>query len=92
MLNEVPSTNDVTCIPNIMSNKAPNSNDATCVASNVCLTTMGTQQLSMMAIKPSCRKVDLSQMRDNDTIKRKVHADGNKLCPEKECGIACPVL
>ena len=92
MLNEVPNTNDVTCIPNIMLNKAPNSNHATCVASNVHLTTMGTQQLSMTAIKLSCRKADLSQMRDNDTITRKVHADGNKLCPEKECGTICPVL
>ena len=29
-------------------------------------------------------KADLPEMRDNDTITRKVHADGNKLCPGKK--------
>ena len=53
-------------------NEALNSNDTTHVANNVRLTTMGTQQFSMAAMQPaSCRKVDLSEARDNDakTIK-----------------------
>ena len=54
------------------------------VASNLRLTTIGAQQLSMAAIKPLCRKVDLSQMKDNDTIPRKIRADRNKLCYGKE--------
>ena len=84
MLNEAPNNDDVTRIANIMLNKAPNSNDATCIANNVHLTTMGAQQFSMVTIQPSCRKADLPETRDNDTITRKVRADGNKLCPGKE--------
>ena len=83
-MNETPNNNDVTCVANTMLNEAHNSHDATRVGNNVCLTAMGTQQFSMAAIKPSCRKADLPEMRDNDTITRKVRADGNKLCPGKE--------
>ena len=50
MLNEVPNNNDVTHIANIVLNEVPNSNDAMRVANNVHLTTMGTQQFSMVAI------------------------------------------
>ena len=85
MLNEAPNNIDIMYVANIMLKEVPNSNDAMHVASNVCLTTMGTQQLSMVAISPSCRKADLPQTRDNDTITRKVRVDGNKLRPRKEC-------
>ena len=68
MLNEAPNNSDITHIANIMLKEVPNSNDATYVASNVRLTIMGTQQLSMVAILPSCTKADLPQTRDNDTI------------------------
>ena len=85
MLNEAPNNIDITHIVNVVLKEVPNSNDATHVASNVRLTIMGTQQLSMVAISPSCRKADLPQTRDNDTtITRKVRVDGNKLCPRKE--------
>ena len=40
----------------------------------------------MVAIQPSRRKTDLSEMRYNDMITRKVHAYGNKLCAGKEWG------
>ena len=70
MLNEAPNNIDIMHIANIMLKEVPNSNDATHVASNVRLTIMGTQQLSMVAILPSCRKADLPQTRDNDTITR----------------------
>ena len=84
MLNKTPNNNDVTCVANIVLNEVPNSNDATWVANNVHLTTMGTQPFSMAVIDPSCRKADLPETRDNDTITRKVCADGNKVCPWKE--------
>ena len=76
MLNKAPNNNNITYVANIMLNEAPNSNDTMHIANNVCLTTMGAQQFSMTAIYPSCRKVDLPGMRDNDTIIRKVHANG----------------
>ena len=57
--------------------EAPNNNDAMRVTNNVHLTTMGIKQLSMVAMQPSCRKAGLPEMRDNDKITRKVHADGN---------------
>ena len=38
----------------------------------------------MAVIMPSCRKANIPETRDNDTIARKVHADGNKLYPGKE--------
>ena len=79
VLNEVPNNNDVICIANNVLNDAPNSNDATCVGNNVCLTAVGAQQFSMAAIQPSCTKANLSEMRDTETITRKVCADGNKL-------------
>ena len=41
-------------------------------------------QFSMVVIQPSCRKADLPETKDNDTITRKVCADGNKLCLGKE--------
>ena len=47
---------------------------------------MGAQQLSIMTIKPSCRKANLPETRDNDTITRKVHADGNKFALGKNGG------
>ena len=50
MLNEVPNNNDVTHVANIVLSETPNSNDAMCVVNNVCLTTMGAQQFSMVAI------------------------------------------
>ena len=84
MLNEAPNNNDITHIANIVLNEAPYSNDATCIGNNVHLTAVGAQQFSMVAIQPLCRKADLPEKRDNDTITRKVRADGNKLCPGKE--------
>ena len=84
MLNKSLNNNDVTCVANIVLNEAPNSNDATCVGNNVRLTAMGAQQISMVAIQPSCRKADLPEMRDNHTITRNIRADGNKLCPGRE--------
>ena len=53
------------CSYNFVLNKASNSNDTMCVTNNVCLTTMGAQQFSMVTIQPSCRKVDLSVTRDD---------------------------
>ena len=51
MLNKAPNNNDITLVDNMVLNKAANSNNATLpVANNVCLTTMGTQQFSMVAI------------------------------------------
>ena len=50
MLNKAPNNNDITRVENMVLNKVPNSNDAMRVANNVCLTTMGTQQFSMVAI------------------------------------------
>ena len=68
-------------------NGVPNSNDTTHVVNNLHLTAMGAQQFSMVAIQPSHRKADLPEMRYNETITRKVHAYGNKLCPGKEWGL-----
>ena len=45
---------------------------------------MSIKQFSMAAIQPSCRKADLPEMRDNETVTRKVRVDGNKLFPGKE--------
>ena len=88
MLNEAPNNNDVMHIESMVLNEMPNSSDATLVANNMRLTTMGAQQFSMVAIQPaSCRKVNLPEMRDNDTKTIKVHADGNKLHPGKEWGL-----
>ena len=84
MLNEAPNNSDVKCIAKIVLNEVPNSNDATRIGNNVRLTALGAQQFSMAAIQSLCRKADLLETRDNDTITRKVHADGNKLCPGKE--------
>ena len=84
MLNKVPNNDDIKRIANIMLNEVPNSKDATRVGNNVHLTAIGTQQFSMAAINPSCRKADLPEMRDNDMITRKVCVDGNKLFPGKE--------
>ena len=50
VLNEAPNNNVVMYVGNIVLNEVPNSNDATCVANNVCLTTMGAQQFSMIAM------------------------------------------
>ena len=50
MLNAAPSNNDIMRVANIVLNEAPNSNDAMRVGNNVCLTTMGTQQFSVVAI------------------------------------------
>ena len=84
MLNEVPNNYDVKRVANIVLNEAPNSNDATCVGNNVRLTTVGTQQFLMAVTQPSRRKADLPEMRDNDTITRKIRANRNILCPGKE--------
>ena len=50
VLNEVPNNNDITHVKNVGLNEAPKSNDAMRIASNVCLTTIGTQQCSMGGI------------------------------------------
>ena len=84
MLNEAVNNNHVTSVENML-NEAPNSKDAMRVANNMRLTTMGAQKFSMVAIQlASCRKVDLPEMRDNDTKTIKVCVDGNKLCSGKE--------
>ena len=70
-------------IANIALKEVPNSNDAMHIGNNVRLTALDIQQFPMVAIEPSCRKADLSKVRDNDMITRKVHANGNKLCPGK---------
>ena len=75
ILNKVPNYNDVTSVANSILNEVPNSNDV----NNLCLTTMGAQQFSMAAIYSSCRKADLPEMRDNDTITRNVSVDGKEL-------------
>ena len=57
------------------------------VANNVRLTTMGAKQFSMADVyiqQSSHRKVDLPEMRDNNTKTRKVCTDGNKHYPGKE--------
>ena len=85
MLNEVPNNNDVMHIENMVLNKVAKGNDAMCVVNNVCLTTIGAQQFSMVAIYPaSCRQVNLPEKRDNDTETIKVCVDGNKLHHGKE--------
>ena len=71
MLNKAPNNKDVVCIVNIMLNEASNSNDAMDLANNVCLTIMGAQQFLMAVIQSSCRKVNLPEMRDNDTQNEK---------------------
>ena len=83
-MNKAPNNNDIKRVANIVSNKATNSNDTTRVGNNVRLTAVGAQQFSMAAIWSSCRKANLPETRDNDTITRKIHGDGNKLCPGKE--------
>ena len=50
MLNKAPNNNDVTHVANIMLNKVPDSNEFKRIVKSVCLTTKGTQQLSMVAI------------------------------------------
>ena len=46
---------------------------------------MGAIQFSMAAVYlVTIQKVDLPEMRDNDTKTAKVCADGNKHCPGKE--------
>ena len=52
----------------------------------MCLTTIGVQQFSMVAISPPCRKADLPETRDNDTITRKVHADRKNFALRKNGG------
>ena len=51
MLNKAPNNNDSMCVANIELNNVPNSNDAMCIVNNVSLTSMGTQQFSMVAEK-----------------------------------------
>ena len=41
----------------------------------------------MEAIKSLCRKADLPETTDKDTITRKVCADGTKVCPTNEWGL-----
>ena len=79
----MPNYNDIMHVANIVLNKVPNSSDTMHIGNNVRLTAMVAQQLLMVAIKPLCRKANLAEMRNNDPITRKVHADGNKLCPGK---------
>ena len=84
MLNEIPNNNDTTCVVNIVLKEVSNSNDAMCIGNNVHLTAIGAYQFSMAAMLLSCRKADLPEMRDSNTITIKVHEDGNKLYPGKE--------
>ena len=84
MLNKAPNNKDVVCIVNIMLNEASNSNDAMDLANNVCLTIMGAQQFLMAVIQSSCRKVNLPEMRDNDTKRERFMQTKNKLRPGKE--------
>ena len=72
------------CSYNFVLNEEPNSNDTMHVANTVHLTTMEAQRFSMAAIQSSCRKADLLETRNNDTITGKVRADGSILCPGKE--------
>ena len=69
-----------------MLNDVPNRNDATGVANNVCLTIMGTKQLSMATVYLVIIQKNrlIRDERDNDMKTTKVHADGNKHCPGKE--------
>ena len=74
-----------TCVANIMLNEVPNSYDTTCIANNVCLTTLiGHITILNGGNITIMQKDNLLDTRDNDTISRKVQADGNKLCPGKE--------
>ena len=50
MLNEAPNNNDIMRIASILLNETPNSNDTTRVRNNVCLTAVGVQKFSMVAI------------------------------------------
>ena len=50
MLNEAPNNNDFMCVANIELNNVPNGNDTMRIVNNMSLTTMGTQQFSMVAI------------------------------------------
>ena len=77
MLNEAPKNNDVMRRAIIVLNKAPYSNDATRIGSNVRLTAMGIQKFSIWPLysHASCRKADLPDTRDNNTIPIKVRAD-----------------
>ena len=45
---------------------------------------MGAQQFSMATIQSLCRKADLPEMTENDTMTKRVRVDGNKICPGKE--------
>ena len=59
MLNDASNNNDVMRVANIVLNE-------------VHLTTMGAQQFSVAALQPSCRKANLPEVSDNDTITKKV--------------------
>ena len=50
MLNEAPNNNDFMCVANIELKNVNNSNDAMRLVNNVSLTSMGTQQFSMVTI------------------------------------------
>ena len=67
-------------------NEVPNRNDAMGLANNVRLTTMGATQFSMAPVYLIIiQKSRLTRDEGyNDMKTTKVHADGNKLCPEKE--------
>ena len=79
------------CMAKIMLNEAPDNNDVTCVAGNVCLTTIGAQQFSMSAIDQSCRKADIPEKRDSDTMTRKVCMDRKSL-PWERIEAICPIV
>ena len=54
---------------------------------NVCLTTMSIQQFSTWRLSSdNAEKVNLRDMKDNDTKIGKVYVDGNKHCPGKSGG------
>ena len=75
-------------------NEASNSNDTTHVVNNLCLITMGAQQFSMAAIQlTSCRKVNLSEMRDNDTKPINIHTEQTEInFTWERMGAMCPVV
>ena len=85
VFNEARNNNDIKTVANTVLNEVPYCNDATCVGNNVHLTAAGAQKFfvaaSYIAIMQKSR---LTRDERGDTITRKVHADGNKLCSRKE--------
>ena len=85
MLKEAPNNNDYARSKYVL-NEAPNRDDATGLVNNVCLTTVGATQFSMVPVYLIIiQKSRLTRdERYNDMKTAKVRADGNNLCPGKE--------